>query len=103
MGIPKRKPPKGMPPTVIHLWKRGERVRFNGGWLGQNAEDRAIAEWISDNPRSAWTKIKTLIYLYITGRVGVNTGDNGNGEPQFKKADDMVLGDAARALGDFDV
>lgn len=99
MPIQKRRPPKGMPPSVLHIWKRGERVRFNGGWLGEKAEDRAIAEWIDANPREAWGKVKMLIYLYITGRVGVAGNESG----EYRKADDLTLGEAAKALGDFDV
>lgn len=102
MPIRKQKPPKGIPPSVIHIWKRGERVRFNGGWLGDSEQDRAIAEWVDTNSRSAWTQVKVLIYLYITGRIGVSNGTGANGEPQFQKADDVVIGDAAKALGDFD-
>lgn len=68
MPAPKKKKTssKGIPKTLIELAERGERVRFNGGWLNDSEMDRVIAEWIDDTPQT-WIVVKTILYQWITG------------------------------------
>ena len=58
---------KGIPKNLRSLADEGQRVRFNGFWLNEKEQDRAIANWIDNTPAAA-TIIKHVLYQYITGQ-----------------------------------
>lgn len=96
----KKKPvPPGIPDSVKPVAERGERYRFNGGWLGTSATDRQIAEWIDEHPRTAWTEMKIILRLYLNGQLGVamQSGEYEAVKPNGKQ------GVISQTLNEFDV
>lgn len=68
--MPPRRSTKGIPTSLRRLARRGERVRYDGFWMGETDSDRVIADWIEKQPRGTPTAIiKQLLFLYITGRL----------------------------------
>jgi hypothetical protein len=58
-----------VPPTYHALAVSGERVRYNGFWLGDSAEDRIVAKWLDQHAISgASAMIKRMIIDEATGR-----------------------------------
>lgn len=55
-----------VPDTYKALASSGQRVRFNGFWLGESQQDRTLAEWIDATPQAA-TIIKARLYAWIVG------------------------------------
>lgn len=85
---------RGIPANLKPLAKRGERVRYNGFWLNDSEEDRAIATWL-DETKDAGALIKHLIYGYLTGATPAPVSTTTSRE--------SGLGEAASILGDLDV
>ncbi len=76
--------------------KTGNRKRFNGFWLGENARDRIVADWIDEQPNAAET-IKALIHsvatgLHLTGvsTVTITPHEEVNEEPPIDTKDPRV-------------
>jgi hypothetical protein len=92
---------KGIPDNLRPLAESGQRVRFNGGWLGDTAQDRFLANWI-DNTPNAWAVMKHILYQVLNGNAQTYQ------QPQIAPAqddiytDELNIGDAGRALLDFD-
>jgi hypothetical protein len=87
---------RGVPENLRALAEQGERIRFNGFWLGESDRDRVIAQWIDDTP-GAGSVIKAILYAAITGS-GLAVGS----VSQDAFSDEIEIGDQARALADFD-
>lgn len=57
---------KGIPQNLRTLARSGQRVRYNGFWLNESEQDRAIAQWLDDTAQ-AGTIIKHILYMYLSG------------------------------------
>ena len=59
---------RGIPRNLKALAQSGQRVRFNGGWLGGSEVDRVVAQWIDETP-NAWAVMKWLVYMLCKGKL----------------------------------
>jgi len=59
---------RGIPRNLKALAQSGQRVRFNGGWLGGSEVDRTVARWIDETP-NAWAVMKWLVYMLSKGKL----------------------------------
>lgn len=56
-----------VPDNLKALAASGQRVRYNGFWMGESNRDRMIADWLDSTPQ-AGAIIKAMIYSMITGQ-----------------------------------
>lgn len=89
---------KGIPENLKPLAERGLRVRFNGGWLGETEQDRFIANWIDNTPQ-AWSVMKHILFQVLAGGAVIQPPAQ---TVRDDYPDELQIGEAGRALLDFD-
>lgn len=91
--MPKHRSLKGIPENLRPLAKKGLRVRFNGFWLNDSEQDRAIAQWLDETPNAA-SVIKFILYQSISGRAA--------SVPMIEQTRDFEPDETANALLNFE-